>query len=260
MTSLSGAEPSEERLKQELPKHAFLHLATHGYFLADGLKSIVDLIAEQSERDRFLSDERHLVAAYFPSALRGLVCAGANELAAHPQPNRDNGLFTGEEIAGLDLSQCELAVLSACETGVGPKAFGAASGQGALSLARSFRDAGAKTVISSLWRVRDDSTRELMLDFYDRLWNKGESKLDALRNAQFAMLRKNREKMRRRHAAGDVGGVRADGGVGVATRRRRDRPPAGSTQALFLATTFRRFPSRSRQPGREGACCDVPRR
>lgn len=63
-----------------------------------------------------------------------------------------------------------------------------------MSLARAFRDAGARTVISSLWSVRDDSTRELMLDFYDRLWNTGKSKLDALRNAQLAMLRKNREK------------------------------------------------------------------
>jgi len=63
-----------------------------------------------------------------------------------------------------------------------------------MSLARSFRDAGARTVISSLRSVRDDSTRELMLDFYDRLWNKGESKLDALRNAEFALLRRNREK------------------------------------------------------------------
>ncbi|MBM4013785.1 MAG: CHAT domain-containing protein [Planctomycetes bacterium] len=71
---------------------------------------------------------------------------------------------------------------------------GAAAGHGAMSLARSFRDAGARTVISSLRSVRDDSTRELMLDFYDRLWNKGESKLDALRNAEFALLRRNREK------------------------------------------------------------------
>ena len=59
---------------------------------------------------------------------------------------------------------------------------------------RAFREAGAKTVISSLWRVRDDSTKDLMLDFYDRLWNKGESKLDALRGAQLDMLKEIREK------------------------------------------------------------------
>lgn len=194
--ALEEEEPTEERLKHELPRHAFLHLATHGYFLADGLKSVVEVIAEQTAaaRERFLSDERKLVADDFPSTLCGLVCAGANQLATAPPAGRDNGLLTGEEIAGLDLAGCDLAVLSACETGLGARAFGAAAGQGAMSLSRAFRDAGAKTVISSLWQVRDDSTRELMLDFYDRLWNKGESKLDALRGAQLSMLQKNRAK------------------------------------------------------------------
>ena len=63
-----------------------------------------------------------------------------------------------------------------------------------MSLRRSFRQAGAKTVISSLWRVRDDSTKTLMLDFYERLWKQGEGKLEALRGAQLAMLKRNRER------------------------------------------------------------------
>jgi CHAT domain-containing protein len=105
----------------------------------------------------------------------------------HPGPDRDNGLLTGEEIGGLDLRRCDLAVLSACETALGQPA----AGDGLLSLTRAFREAGARTVISSLWSVNDASTRMLMLDFYDRLWNKGESKLDALRHAQLAILEKN---------------------------------------------------------------------
>lgn len=96
-----------------------------------------------------------------------------------------------ESLSGLGLATCDLVVLSACDSGLGRMA---AAGQGAMSLSRAFREAGARTVISSLWCVRDDSTKELMLDFYDRPWNKGESKLDALRDAPLAMVKKNREK------------------------------------------------------------------
>ena len=70
----------------------------------------------------------------------------------------------------------------------------AKSGEGLMSLRRALRQAGAKTVISSLWNVRDDSTKDLMLQFYDRLWKQGRGKLAALRGAQLAILKRNRER------------------------------------------------------------------
>ncbi len=57
---------------------------------------------------------------------------------------------------------------------------------------RAFRTAGAKTVISSLYSVGDESTAELMKDFYKNLWLEGMGRLEALRAAQLAMLKKNR--------------------------------------------------------------------
>jgi CHAT domain-containing protein len=62
-----------------------------------------------------------------------------------------------------------------------------------MGLRRSFRQAGARTVISSLWPVSDEATAELMKAFYLRLWEKGKNKSEALVTAQRNMLKKLRE-------------------------------------------------------------------
>jgi len=98
-----------------------------------------------------------------PGLLSGLVCAGVNK----PAPEGgDDGLLTAEEVGCLDLSGVDLVVLSACETGLGESR----SGEGLIGLRRAFHTAGARTVISALWQVKDRSTSELMQDFYQNLW------------------------------------------------------------------------------------------
>jgi CHAT domain-containing protein len=183
---LQGAEPTEERLKHEVQRHSALHLATHGFFQPEGTPSMWEsALNEQGRQELRMSDEAaHLVGKH-PGLLSGLVCAGANE---RPEGERDDGYLTAEEVGWLDLSRVELVVLSACETGLGR----AQSGEGLIGLRRAFRTAGARTVISSLWSVKDESTAELMRDFYRNLWQKGMGRLEALRAAQLAMLRRNR--------------------------------------------------------------------
>lgn len=122
-----------------------------------------------------------------PGLLSGIALAGAN----HPQPNGDDGILTAEEVATLDLTGCKLAVLSACETGLGE----AAGGEGLLGLQRSFQIAGARTVIASLWKVPDAATRNMMQRFYNNLWNKKLGKLEALREAQIWMIRHGGEQV-----------------------------------------------------------------
>ncbi len=183
---LFGPAATEERLKRELSRHAVLHLATHGFFQPEGTASMWEsALDEQGRRETRMSEEAAQLVGKHPGLLSGLVCAGANREA---EEGRDDGYLTAEEVGWLDLSGVELVVLSACETGLGR----AQSGEGLIGLRRAFEMAGAQTVVSSLWSVKDESTAELMRDFYKNLWLVGMGRHEALRAAQLAMLASNR--------------------------------------------------------------------
>jgi len=177
---------TEERLKRELPGYSVLHLATHGFFHPEGALSMLDS-AQETERDELegLEHEARSMVGELPGLLTGLVCAGASVAAP---AGRDDGLLTAEEVMWLDLSKVELAVLSACETSLGERR----SGEGMIGLRRAFGLAGAKSVVSSLWAVKDRATSELMLRFYENLWRGKQGRSEALRNAQLALLAEGR--------------------------------------------------------------------
>ena len=185
---LRGVDATEERIKAGLSGFTHVHLATHGFFHPEGVPNAWKNLREQDDVGLSLMREsEQRVVGYLPGLLSGLVFAGAN---AEPEPGRDNGLLTAEEITYLDLTSCDLVVLSACETGLGrPEA-----GEGMIGLRRAFRMAGARTVISSLWEVDDQATRDLMTLFYENLWRRGMPKLEALRQAQLSILEENRRR------------------------------------------------------------------
>ena len=96
-------------------------------------------------------------------------------------------MLTAQEISMLDLASAEWVVLSACETGLGrPQA-----GEGLLGLRRAFQLAGARSVITSLWEVRDDSTRRWMATAYEARLG-GASTADSVRRAELELLREAR--------------------------------------------------------------------
>jgi CHAT domain-containing protein len=178
--SLRHADATEQAFRDQAPLANYLHLSTHGYFAPEELKSV--LSASRADEEAISLFSQQDVSGWHPGLLSGIVLAGANRPA---DPNRDDGVLTALEVAALDLSQVELATLSACETGLGLTA----GGEGVLGLQRSFQLAGARTTVTSLWEVPDAATRALMVEFYENLWVKKLPRGEALRQAQLMMLR-----------------------------------------------------------------------
>lgn len=82
--------------------------------------------------------------------------------------------------------KADLVTLSACETGVGKLQ----KGEGMLSLARAFNYAGVPAIVTTLWKINDQSTSEVMAYFYENLYN-GLNKKEALRQAKLTYLELN---------------------------------------------------------------------
>jgi len=144
-----------------------LHLATHGFFLQSAPTT------QAKDGSRNLPNENPLLRS-------GLAFSGFNVR----QGGGDDGVLTALEITGMDLRGTQLVVLSACETGLGD----VQSGEGVYGLRRAFTLAGAQSQVMTLWRVDDNATKDLMVNYYQRL-SKGEGRGEALRQAQLAMLR-----------------------------------------------------------------------
>jgi len=116
---------------------------------------------------------------------------GVLHLATHGVFRQDNPLFSALRLADnwltladverLALPQAPLVTLSACETGLGDLRRGDIFG-----LSQAFMQAGAASLVVSLWPVPDESTRQLMIHFYRSLVA-GKSKAAALRSAQLTL-------------------------------------------------------------------------
>ncbi|MFO0984655.1 MAG: CHAT domain-containing protein [Planctomycetota bacterium] len=196
---LLGEAATRDALAQFAPKARFVHLATHGYFtpesVAASIKDDRSLGARASPGRIMPFDEQ--VRGFAPMELCGLAFAGANL-----PPDRYGfipGVMTASEIARLDLRRCELVVLSACDTNVGVRR----AGQGIASLQQAVYAAGARASLTSLWKVPDEATRELMIDFYRRMWIERKPKRQALFESQEKMRTARDERGRPKYRTRD---------------------------------------------------------
>lgn len=118
-------------------QYDILHIATHGFY---------------TENEDFAMQGS------------GLVMAGANTLQLQSNTSLGTGILTSNRIAKLNLQRTKLAVLSACQTGVGK-----ITTEGVFGLQRAFKMAGVHTMMVSLWEVNDAVTAALMTTFYKAL-------------------------------------------------------------------------------------------
>lgn len=101
------------------------------------------------------------------------------------KPSESSLMFHKSELAlsdafNLPLDRTEAVILSACQTG---KGSGDKAGLEYATISRAFTNAGAACVIATLWKVEDQSTRELMIKFYEYILE-GRSRSTAINLAQ----------------------------------------------------------------------------
>ncbi len=163
-----------------------IHVATHGFYYT---KKGSD---QYFRMDRDFRDMNYSVikgnAHYAKDDKRltrsGLILAGANNTLRKKEgkTSGNDGILYAYEIAGLNLNEVDLIVLSACQSGLGD----IDASEGVFGLQRSFKLSGANSLVMSLWKVNDDATRILMTEMYKNLYS-GQTKREALANAQLAL-------------------------------------------------------------------------
>ena len=160
------------------------------YFL-EGAKDEAKAISNIFRSEAFLGKEA-TKTAFLTSKSNGDIL----HLAMHASINKDEPELSYfnfsddeklhiEELYGLNLN-ADLAVLSACNTGVGNSKVNS----GIESLQRAFTFAGVPSTVASLWEVPDQSTKEIMVGFYENL-KKGDTKSKALQRAKLDYIKNN---------------------------------------------------------------------
>jgi CHAT domain-containing protein len=183
-TGTKAAEAVLHRMKAP----QILHLATHGFFLKDiGFRPLTDSIP-----DRGLSvtkapnkkPSKNRIKIENPLLQSGFVLAGANNAMKLSGSGGFDGVVTAEKILGLKLKGTNMVVLSACNTGVGD----VKKGEGVFGLRRTFTQAGAKSIVMSMWPVPDKETKELMIAFYKNILSGRMNRCQALRQAALSEM------------------------------------------------------------------------
>jgi CHAT domain-containing protein/tetratricopeptide (TPR) repeat protein len=133
VTALEGEKATERAVADAVARRRVLHLAAHGF-----------------------ADE------HFGNLFGALAFTPPPPGKETPE---DDGFLSLHEIYRLPLADCELAVLSACTTNVGPQE----PLEAGVTLASGFLAAGARRVVASHWSVDDESTATLMEAFFARV-------------------------------------------------------------------------------------------
>ena len=146
-TVYTDARATERMAKQSLLNKKYIHFATHGVlnYTTDYTESYLKLLPDKDSTDG------------------------------------NNGKLTMREIQSLGITDCDMVILSACQTAVSIQLVRGWN----ISPANSFLVSNVKTVVASLWKVADEPTGLLMEYFYENM--KTMEKSEALRQAQIRL-------------------------------------------------------------------------
>jgi len=145
-------EANEENFKQNVSNYNYVHIASHS----------------------FAND-------HYPS-LSGIAFSQPDTAKMNKESDEDGILYAGETY-NLNIPNADLVVLSSCKSGLGKLI----KGEGLLSLSRGFLYSGTPNIVFSLWNVKDEQTKDLMIEFYKQIL-KGKDYAKALRQAKLKLI------------------------------------------------------------------------
>lgn len=158
--SYMGENGTENNFRNpEYTNKNILHIATHGFYNAKESSSEEPLNVFSYE-DKLLNKVGLVLSSSYSSDLD------------------NDGKISAADISRLDFSKTKLVVLSACVS-----ALGDYMDESVYNLPRAFKQAGASTILASLWKVNDMATKLFMTSFYEHLL-KGDDYVQCLKMAQ----------------------------------------------------------------------------
>jgi len=153
-----------------------LLISTHGFFYNDPYKA---------REVPYLQQRQHVLNAMTST---GLILADGERAWQGEQLDDDtDNVLSAAEVASMNLKNTQLAVLSACETGLGTS-----NNEGVYGLQRGFKQAGVRSLCASLWSVNDHSTADLMQSFF-RYWLSDKQE-GAMQRAMIRAMKEQRER------------------------------------------------------------------
>ena len=144
---ITGSDVTEQRFCELASQYPIINISTHGFFGAATTPLGTDLkpcLTDESMSENFL------------------VLAGANTNINNEDFDKQqrDGLLSALEMSALDLSQVELFVASACQSGSGH-----ITADGVYGIQRGLKNAGVSAMVVSLFNVSDKATSIMLSNF-----------------------------------------------------------------------------------------------
>ncbi len=187
-------DKSQNKYASANDQEIYSMLVRSGEYELPGARSEAEAIQQIIEGKSYLGKEAIESNFRAKASDHSILHLAMHAYGDHSEPQNSKLIFTqtneGEEdnylhmheLLNLELN-ADLVVLSACSTGAGK----VEKGEGVLSLSKAFTAAGVGSVVHSLWKVPDQATSHIMIDFYKNL-KIGQRKDEALQNAKLSYL------------------------------------------------------------------------